>query len=579
MGCTRCAEVVWKLKCVEKEVEDLKRQRREDAKANEKVACIYATQEQTWFGEKNRLRLQINALLNQMSIFEKRRAECVESLTGKIKDLEDSLASNKQILEGELNRNKELHEELKKVHRAEEELRKAAEAKAEEHAADALKHKTAFVRLVSAHRQLEAELGRAFREAEIVNAELSLILEQKVEAVSIAQKLSLEVANLRKEAEQKDETGSQKNLLRSMWYKHRNPRIKSWQSQGKTYEHQNAEEKKYRSTLEQMHHMELNAFAEQMRLRDEKIEVLDWRLLRFEIESEQFQAHLQELNQDKAQLRQVNRRLEEQLLDYEADLHYLKNNFSAKPSYVESITIGKPAECRRNIKMDSVTEHEKEIHQDKVRTSEKEVPIKKILDTKISNCAWKMDVQALGVFHKVKRLKQQLMMLERYTAQLKSVNEKNLKDNVKDFLALMSLLNKQVSRYESLQARIDELCNRMNEESDRDGRHVRSTLRRKTKEEIKQLHMYLQEALQLQRYMVATGQKLTAEIQTGISSTFCEVADEVKKISSIDMSRFACCMRDLLKEVQNGLEIQSSRIIGDLEGTLACDGMESYIHT
>lgn len=75
----------------------------------------------------------------------------------------------------------------------------------------------------------------------------------------------------------------------------------------------------------------------------------------------------------------------------------------------------------------------------------------------------------------------------------------------------------------------------------------------------------------MQRYIVATGQKLI-EIQSKIASGFVGVSDEELN-GSFDMKKFADCLRTLFREVQRGLEVRISRIIGDLEGPLARDGM------
>uniref|UniRef100_A0A7N1A014 Uncharacterized protein n=1 Tax=Kalanchoe fedtschenkoi TaxID=63787 RepID=A0A7N1A014_KALFE len=559
------AEVLWKLECAEKEVEELKRRRREDAKANERVARIYATQEQNWFGERNRMRLQINALLNQLRIFEKRRAESIDNLAGRIKEFEELVATSAQALERESEKNRALQEELRKAGEEAEESRKAAARQAEEHAAESWKQKTAFIQLVSAHRQLEAELGRAFRQVEVGKDELSLILEQKVEAVSMGQKLSLEVVKLRSEAGHKGDTerhqsgNSSSGSQKRSWYRRINAHGKpSSRTRVKTLDHHDAEEGRCGCVSEQRHRLEVNAYAEQMRLRDEKIEILHWRLLSMEIESKQLQADLDELNEDRTQLRQVNMKLGEQLLEREADLHYLKSRLASKPSMVER----KPAEDEDKTMADSARQKNKNPSVE----LEKEADRSQVgVPEQAATCRWRTDVQALGVFYKVKRLKQQLVTLERFAAEEKT----DVIGETKAVRAFISSLKKQVSRYESLQSRIDELCNRMREESDGSRRHERVTKRRKTKEEMKALERYLQEALQLQRYVVATGQKL-GEMLTGISVALCEVAEEA---SSIDMTRFGRSVRDLLKEVQKGLEIQSSRIIGDVEGTLACEEM------
>lgn len=92
------------------------------------------------------------------------------------------------------------------------------------------------------------------------------------------------------------------------------------------------------------------------------------------------------------------------------------------------------------------------------------------------------------------------------------------------------------------------------------------------------LEHFLDETFQLQRYIVATGQKLM-EIQSKIASGFVEVlvglitTESSTSSSSFDPERFAESIKSLFQEVQRGLEVRISRIIGDLEGTLAREGM------
>lgn len=100
-----------------------------------------------------------------------------------------------------------------------------------------------------------------------------------------------------------------------------------------------------------------------------------------------------------------------------------------------------------------------------------------------------------------------------------------------------------------------------------------SSIAAKSKDETKKLEHFLEETFQLQRYIVATGQKLI-EIQSKIASGFVGVpGDDNWAASSFDMNKFADCLRTLFREVQRGLEVRISRIIGDLEGPLARDGM------
>lgn len=98
----------------------------------------------------------------------------------------------------------------------------------------------------------------------------------------------------------------------------------------------------------------------------------------------------------------------------------------------------------------------------------------------------------------------------------------------------------------------------------------------RAKEKTSTLEHFLEETFQLQRYIVATGQKLM-EVQTKIVPGFVGVVveemDNKSAAAGIDMKRFADSIRNLFHEVQRGLEVRTARIIGDLEGTLAREGM------
>lgn len=96
----------------------------------------------------------------------------------------------------------------------------------------------------------------------------------------------------------------------------------------------------------------------------------------------------------------------------------------------------------------------------------------------------------------------------------------------------------------------------------------------RTKEKTKILEHYLEETFQVQRYIVATGQKLV-EVQAKIGSGFVGIAEELDKSTGFDLSRFSESVRSLFQDVQRGIEIRIARVIGDLEGTLACEGMIS----
>ena len=81
------------------------------------------------------------------------------------------------------------------------------------------------------------------------------------------------------------------------------------------------------------------------------------------------------------------------------------------------------------------------------------------------------------------------------------------------------------------------------------------------------LGQFLEETFQLQRFMVATGQKLL-ETQSRIAPGLGRGGG-----GGGDMRRLMDVAGALLRDVQRGLEVRIARIIGDLEGTLTFHGI------
>ncbi|XP_059304579.1 uncharacterized protein LOC132056410 isoform X2 [Lycium ferocissimum] len=724
-----------KLANAEKKIEELKSLRREDAKANEKVVSIYAAQEQCWFNERKKLRQQIGGLMNELRVLEKKKDTVIADLNSKLEESKVMLLSKDKIIEDEGQKRHDLEEKLKKAEAIAEELRNAAKFEAQRHSNEISKHKTAFIELVSNQRQLEAEMGRALRQAEAAKQEVNLALEQKEQSILMTQKLSMELVKMRKDLEQKEqilsamlrkskldtaekqmllkeiklskakrkqaeletvrwktvsESRYERHSLRNMLYKRMNPKLEAFgsvkgmlptgksRSQKTDYlldelpegtkepelfshvsdrfltedaEEENDDEhlekwvrseaEKYSVAVEQRHHLELDAFAEQLRLKDERLEAFRWRLLSMELESKRLQSHIEVLDHDLAQLRQDNTKLDALVLNREVELQSLKQQLAeyfhlpdshksnanvcpkdqdkanhtvwskvtlikTKLGEKEQETKNRPKETSQKVKNGRKVEtRTNDTNKDIILTLQP--PTKEIGEGKDLNASraeyfstedaqnaekstsehdsktqkkksvWKMDLHALGVSYKIKRLNQQFVMLERLTGKLElsgnSENNDNGRSSTRGFHALLSLLNKQVARYESLQGKIDDLCKRMHE-NDLNVSCEGSVIR-KTKEETKMLEQFLEETFQLQRYIVATGQKLM-EVQTKIASGFVGAAEELDTPASFDVKRFADGIRTLFREVQRGLEVRISRIIGDLEGTLACDGITYF---
>jgi hypothetical protein len=154
-------------------VEELLLRRAEDARANEKVAGIFASHEQRWLAEKKALLRQVRGVVAAARAREAKREEEAEALR---REAEEQRRAADEALAREAARREEAEERL----RAGEELRE----RAEKDAAELRWHK---VGLASAQRQLEADLARA---AETAEAEVRAALEEE--------------ARLRRDAEHKD---------------------------------------------------------------------------------------------------------------------------------------------------------------------------------------------------------------------------------------------------------------------------------------------------------------------------------------------------------------------------------------
>ncbi|XP_008807240.2 trichohyalin-like [Phoenix dactylifera] len=811
------------LRKAELEVDELKQRRIEDARANEKVVSIFAAREQSWIAERKSLRHQIQALVAEMRILKARNEEAMLDLRRRVEEEERAIRIKDEAFEEEARKRRELEEMLQLAEEAKEELKERTEEEARQHSAELRKHKTAFVELVSSQRQLEAEMGRALRQAEAAKQELEEVFERKEEALAMVQKLSGETVKLRKDSEQKDkilsamlrksklDTAEKQMLLKevkiskaktrraememerwkNMWESRHK---KGWRSAhslevgpsqnrraelqlessgctSKTLlleyleaesrqEHESSaakgeniittvecfdpyssdgndepvsydferlqdwvrlETEKYAAVLEQRHYAEMEAFTEQLRAKDEKLEAFRWQLLSMELESKRLQSHIEGLDGNLSQFKEENLRLEALLLDKEKELmllkeksrylvqHCQKNNSNYFPSS-DSIRTNSPRSGACNpwseVKLTKMRQREKDqesktslvrdtqkagslvrgmdtwnaseetklmqleshknrelmhrwstatntaaisptytarsmdnfegiaitcvnetpleepkrseiISRDKAESiiptspspkeeieEEREVSMDPgnvhltinfqedaDIDDKYSSSpgpstakkdsSWRMDIHALGISYKIKRLKQQLVVLEKLTA-TQVTEQPTIKDDAsnnaadenrqqqdKGFVIMMALLNKQVKRYQSLEERTDNLCQRMHENY-RSGSSRNSPIG-STEEQTEALEHFLEEAFQLQRYMVAAGQKLM-ELQSRMTSCIangCELGESV----GFNMRLFADIVRTLFQEIQKGLGVRIARIIGDLEGTLASDGI------
>ncbi|GMH29623.1 hypothetical protein Nepgr_031466 [Nepenthes gracilis] len=691
-------ELLHELETAEREIEELKKIRSEDAKANEKVVSIHAAKEQSWLYEKKNLGQQFSALLNDLRILKKHKDQFVaelkhkdgflSELKQKLQEMEILVKSKDKIVREE-EKKMELEEKLKTIETTVEELKETAKRDAHLHSSELWKHKAALIELVSNQRRLEAEISRALRQAEAAKEQLELLFDEKEELMLMTEKLSTENENMQKDLEHKEKILSallrkskleraekqmllkeiklskakrkqeelkrnERITLKSMLSKQvsstmeafpceigRNSvqmglfnarRAKSQPNDG-AFNYVNAEinkaprdyhyslkfnqisregdkefeisadakgsegwfpskSERYPNAIENWRRFELE---EQMKLKGDKLETYRWHLLSMDLESKRLQSHLQD---DKIKLQKPLPEGEElnslkgqislhlnSLNSPKTKLHSSMHEFPLADDIVWSkvkILKRKSAEKDQDAKKNLLEAEKNEVveslskvtalavksfAEDSEEGKEESVPVCEKLKT---------DLHALGVSCKIKWLKQQLILLERLTANVENgesmENEDQGQSQIKGFFPLLSLLNKQVNRYQSLQGKIDDLCNQMHDNR-LDIIQGESSLTR-TKEETRTLVRFLEETFQLQRFMVATGQKLI-ELQAKTASMFVGIAKESDISKGFDTSRFADNVRILFKEVQRGLEIRIARIIGDLEGTLARDGIHS----
>lgn len=258
--------------------------------------------------------------------------------------------------------------------------------------------------------------------------------------------------------------------------------------------------------------IELGDYTAQMKLKDEKVEALCWHLMNSELESKRLRSYIEGLSQEMSQLRYNNTKLEVPVSRRgEESVALKKQQFKTQVKSLMSHKNNNMSCRRKNTKTEPREEKERELKSkedsqvnatekgresyspdelrhltlkaaqsdaEEVSDKERHLPVNEFSkrekanskesedlekSSSTSNLPWRMDLHALGVSFKTKRLKQQLMMLERYIGKPESqeIDKSSCDTSKSALLFLITLLNKQVTRYQSLQEKIDDLCKRM----------------------------------------------------------------------------------------------------------------------
>lgn len=294
------------------------------------------------------------------------------------------------------------------------------------------------------------------------------------------------------------------------------------------------------SVLQQRHYADVEAFAEQMRRKDEKLEAYRWRVLTAELQSERLQSQVEGLEGKLSSLREESTKLEDLLLDREEELRSLKKQISLQLQYCRKSDSNRsrassPSDSRslwsevnrkgqedpeeseaggstpvlkdqrrpiNGVKQMMASQQEEtrkcgETAKDAARTGSSTPPpfshhyvasdrqrwkfpsgseiFDKIQGSGLTalgkDTSRKVDLHALGISYKIKRLKQQLLAFEQLAGvqapQQVTCRDGDLPPDEQEqrqkgfFLQVMPLLNKQARKYRSLEEKADGLCRRM----------------------------------------------------------------------------------------------------------------------
>ncbi|XP_003566770.2 uncharacterized protein LOC100823869 [Brachypodium distachyon] len=731
-----------KVRELEAQADELRRRRAEDARANEKVAGIFAAHEQRWFAERKSLRRQAHAVAAAARAREARHEEAAAALRRQLEDQQRAAVLRDEEAK---RREEEAQEKLRAAEQAGEELRE----RATKDAADLRNHqaeleaelKEAMSRrdeAVATAAEVSMEAARVRREAEHKDKILSAVLRKsrmdmedremlvrEVKAGKVRRKQAeMEAERWRKIAESSsssrhrrgsarpgcsdrlvaapdaiaahdtkilfvDHVGTDgkkdrqaKELLATVECVDRYPShvddkpvVEEYQDLQEWF---HMETERYTTMIRHRHSSELEAFTEQLRLKDEKLEAFRWRAASKDVEVARLRCRIQELEGRLSKHEQHGAGIEALLLDRESENTSLKEKlvafqfpraldsetsppaedgddasehcipcspvkiqrrdpsrestglsfpaqnfedteirstyarhdhaeivelnesvlpddhkaFDMEAMEVYHISVGSndmPASARGSIDEDRPViptdqPHTSEIEEAytepgnvRVRTSTSgySETTSDVADQKPS--AWRVDIHALAVSYKIKRLKQQQIVLEKLAAAAEGGKEATMSNEAsgsssrqqpRSYQLMISFVSKHVKRYQSLEDKIDDLCKRMEESKRNEGRG-----REGDREQSAALGRFLEETFQLQRYMVATGQKLL-EMQSRVATNLarsCEGGGN--NGDGVDTARFMDVVGALLRDVQRGLEVRIARIIGDLEGTLTFHGI------
>ncbi|XP_050289674.1 uncharacterized protein LOC126727803 [Quercus robur] len=309
-----------------------------------------------------------------------------------------------------------------------------------------------------------------------------------------------------------------------------------------------------------------------MRIKDEKLETFRWQLMSMELESKRLQSHIEGMNEDMSHLRHDNMKLEALLLEREEELTSLKEQLASQLKALNcqntnlNCSVHSPVIAHEAIGFEVINKRKQNEREQETRTPNLEDLCQEEDAEKEEGKSSFNQSKDVGL---IAHSPEKELEDDKEIANEGPVKEGRTSPVDIDVTENLASSSQPLNKTNNSPWRMDLHALQHEHNLTASGGHS-STAR--PKEETKALQKFLDETFQLQRHIVATGQKWV-EIQSKIAFGFVGVTEEINKIASFDMKRFADSVRTLFQEVQRGLEVRIARIIGDLEGTLTCERM------
>eukprot|EP00249_Psilotum_nudum_P034643 c53973_g1_i1 orf=2-1087(-) len=207
---------------IESEVQELKKRRNEDARANEKVARIFATQEQGWKNERKKLkqdlqnhRFELQKSWKEMSVLQQRMEsadvlggndcnECsaketlVMELKERLREQEFLMMATVEESKAEQQEKNELARKLETAEGVISELRDKLGKEVVERALESQKHQAILSEFKLKQRQAEMDFSRVFEEFESSKRKIGILSEENKCMNELIERLSIELTKLQK---------------------------------------------------------------------------------------------------------------------------------------------------------------------------------------------------------------------------------------------------------------------------------------------------------------------------------------------------------------------------------------------